>query len=127
VIRTTERMTYANVRRILVDDDAELKERYAGLVDMFKTMEELAMRLRKKRMKRGAIDFDFQESKIIVDEEGKPVDIVKRERSIAEMIIEEFMLAANETVAEHFHWLRVPFLYRIHENPNEEKLLHFVQ
>ena len=127
VIRTTERMTYTNVRKILVDDDPELKERYAGLVDMFKLMEELALKLRAKRMKRGAIDFDFQEAKIIVDENGKPVDIVKRERSIAEMIIEEFMLAANETVAEHFHWLKVPFLYRIHEDPDAEKLLNFVR
>jgi len=127
VIRTTERMTYTNVRKILVDDDQELKERYAGLVDMFKLMEELALKLRAKRMKRGAIDFDFQEAKIIVDESGKPVDIVKRERSIAEMIIEEFMLAANETVAEHFYWLKVPFLYRIHEDPDAEKLMNFIR
>ncbi|PWW03159.1 ribonuclease R [Paenibacillus cellulosilyticus] len=131
VIRTTERMTYTNVKRILTateeEPELELKERYAGLLDMFSLMEELAMKLRRKRMKRGAIDFDFQESKVIVDSEGKPVDIVKRERSIAEMIIEEFMLAANETVAEHFHWLRVPFLYRIHEDPDGEKLLHFMQ
>ena len=131
VIRTTERMTYTNVKRILTateeEPETELKQRYAGLLDMFALMEELAMKLRKNRMQRGAIDFDFQESKVIVDEQGKPVDIIKRERSIAEMMIEEFMLAANETVAEHFHWLRVPFLYRIHENPDGEKLLHFMQ
>ncbi|MBU5445360.1 ribonuclease R [Paenibacillus sp. MSJ-34] len=129
VIRTAERMTYSNVRKILTEPDEhpELMDRYAGLVDDFKLMREMAMRLRKKRMARGAIDFDFQESKVIVDENGKPVDIVKRERSIAEMIIEEFMLAANETVAEHFHWLKVPFVYRIHENPDDEKLLNFMQ
>ncbi|PYI51325.1 ribonuclease R [Paenibacillus flagellatus] len=127
VIRTTERMTYANVRKILNDEDPEVTERYADLVDFFKLMEELAMKLRDKRMRRGAIDFDFQESKIIVDENGKPTDIVKRERSIAEQIIEEFMLAANETVAEHFHWLKVPFLYRIHENPDGDKLQHFME
>ncbi|GBF72313.1 putative ribonuclease R, partial [Paenibacillus sp. 598K] len=127
VIRTTERMTYTNVRKLLTEDDAELQERYSGLIDMFKQMEELAMKLRKKRMKRGAIDFDFTESKVIVDESGKPVDIIKRERSVAEQIIEEFMLVANETVAEHFHWLKVPFLYRIHEDPDAEKLLAFVQ
>lgn len=127
VIKTTERMTYTNVRKILVDQDPELMERYAPLVDTFKTMEELAMALRGRRMRRGAIDFDFQESKVIVNEEGKPVDIVKRERSIAEQIIEEFMLAANETVAEHFHWLKVPFVYRIHEEPSSEKLLTFMQ
>ncbi|QYR21532.1 ribonuclease R [Paenibacillus sp. sptzw28] len=127
VIRTKERMTYTNVRKIVTGEDPEVIERYAELVDTFKLMEELAMRLRSARMKRGAIDFDFVEAKVIVDKEGKAVDIVKRERSIAEQIIEEFMLAANETVAEHFYWLRVPFLYRIHENPDQEKLLHFVQ
>lgn len=127
VIKTTERMTYTNVRKILTDEDPELMERYAGLVDDFKRMEDLAMKLRSKRMRRGAIDFDFQESKILVDENGKPTDIVKRERSVAEQIIEEFMLAANETVAEHFHWLKVPFLYRVHEDPDSEKLFHFME
>lgn len=131
VIRTKERMTYTNVKKILTasveEPQTELKERYADLLDMFSLMEDLAMRLRSKRMKRGAIDFDFQESKVIVDENGKAVDIIKRERSVAEQMIEEFMLVANETVAEHFHWLRVPFLYRIHEDPSQEKLLNFVQ
>lgn len=127
VIRTTERMTYTNVRKILLDEDPEVTARYAALVDQFRLMEELAMGLRAKRMQRGAIDFDFQESKVIVDAQGKPIDIVKRERSVAEQIIEEFMLAANETVAEHFHWLKVPFLYRIHEEPDGDKLLQFVQ
>ncbi|GIP34256.1 ribonuclease R [Paenibacillus sp. J2TS4] len=126
VIRTAERMTYNNVRKILTGEEPELLERYKELVDDFKRMEELALKLRAYRMKRGAIDFDFQESKIIVDENGKPLDIVKRERSIAEQIIEEFMLKANETVSEHFHWLKVPFLYRIHEDPDSEKLMHFM-
>jgi len=125
VIRTVERMTYMNVRKILLDEDEAVTERYRDLVDDFRLMEQLALKLRSKRMRRGAIDFDFQESKIIVDENGRPVDIVKRERTIAEMIIEEFMLAANETVAEHFHWLKVPFLYRVHEDPDPEKLMHF--
>ncbi len=127
VIKTTERMTYTNVRKILLDADPALLERYKDLVDDFRLMEELAMRLRRARMKRGAIDFDFGESKVLVDENGKPVDIVKRERTIAEQIIEEFMLAANETVAEHFHWLKVPFLYRVHEEPDQEKLVHFME
>lgn len=127
VIRTAERMTYTDVRKILVDQDPELMERYGNLLEEFRLMEKLALKLRAKRMRRGAIDFDFQESKIIVDENGKPIDIVKRERTIAEQMIEEFMLAANETVAEHFHWLKVPFLYRIHEDPDSEKLLHFMQ
>ncbi|MBB3113183.1 ribonuclease R [Paenibacillus phyllosphaerae] len=127
VIRTKERMTYSNVRKILQNEDPEVTERYAELVDTFKLMEDLAMRLRSMRMQRGAIDFDFVEAKVLVDSEGKPTDIIKRERSIAEQIIEEFMLAANETVAEHFFWLKVPFLYRIHENPDSEKLMTFVQ
>ncbi len=127
VIRTTERMTYTNVRKILNEEDPEVTERYSGLVDTFKLMRELAMGLRDMRIRRGAIDFEFQESKVIVDEQGKPVDIIKRERSIAEQIIEEFMLVANETVAEHFHWLKVPFIYRIHEEPSNEKLMTFMQ
>ncbi|MFC5700700.1 ribonuclease R [Cohnella faecalis] len=127
VIRTKERMTYTNVRKIVQDEDPEVSERYADLVDTFKLMRDLAMELRGQRMKRGAIDFDFQESKVLVDEQGKPYEIIKRERSIAEQIIEEFMLAANETVAEHFHWLKVPFLYRIHEEPEGDKLVHFMQ
>ena len=130
VIRTTERMTYADVRKLLEADDenpeTELMERYDYLLETFKTMEVLARGLRKKRIKRGAIDFDFDEAKIIVDEAGKPIDIVKRERTIAESIIEEFMLAANETVAEHFFWLKSPFLYRIHEEPDQEKLMKFM-
>ncbi|MFK4303948.1 ribonuclease R [Paenibacillus sp. RC254] len=126
VIKTKERMTYTNVRKILEEEDAELMERYKELVEDFRTMKELALKLRANRMRRGAVDFDFDEAKVIVNDEGKAVDIVKRERTIAEQIIEEFMLAANETVAEHFHWLKVPFLYRIHEDPDPEKLQNFM-
>ncbi|HEX7056322.1 MAG TPA: ribonuclease R [Bacilli bacterium] len=127
VIKTAERMTYTNVRKILVDEDEEVIARYSHLVDDFRLMEKLALRLRAARMKRGAIDFDLAESKVIVDENGKPTDVVRRERSIAEQIIEEFMLAANETVAEHFHWLKVPFLFRIHEEPDGDRLMHFLE
>lgn len=127
VIKTTERMTYHDVNRILVDKDEETRSRYEPLVPMFELMEELAAILRNKRMNRGAIDFDFKESKVLVDEEGKPSDVILRERSVAERLIEEFMLAANETVAEHFHWLDVPFIYRIHEDPKEDKLRKFFE
>ncbi|MGG5252052.1 ribonuclease R [Neobacillus sp. SM06] len=127
VIKTTERMTYADVNKILVDQEEETRKRYESLVPMFELMEELAAILRAKRMKRGAIDFDFKESKVLVDEEGKPTDVVLRERSVAERLIEEFMLAANETVAEHFHWMDVPFIYRIHEDPKEDKLRRFFE
>lgn len=127
VIRTNERMTYSDVRRILADKDPELIEKYQELVPMFQLMEELCRKRRSKRMQRGAIDFDFREAKIYVNEEGTPTDIGFRERSIAEQIIEEFMLAANETVAEHFHWMKQPFIYRVHEDPNPEKLMAFME
>ncbi|TKC15280.1 ribonuclease R [Robertmurraya kyonggiensis] len=127
VIKTTERMTYSDVNKILTEKDEELIQRYEPLVPMFELMEELAQILRNKRMQRGAIDFDFKEAKVLVDEEGKPTDVVTRERSVAERLIEEFMLAANETVAEHFHWLDVPFIYRIHEDPKEDKLRRFFE
>ncbi|TSI04646.1 ribonuclease R [Lysinibacillus sp. BW-2-10] len=127
VIKTTERMTYADVYKILEDPDEELLKRYEPLVPMFKDMADLAAILRKKRMERGAIDFDFKESKVLVNEEGWPTDIVLRERTVSERLIEEFMLAANETVAEHFHWMQVPFIYRIHEDPKPEKLQRFFE
>ncbi|MDI3328383.1 MAG: ribonuclease R [Alicyclobacillaceae bacterium] len=125
VIRTRERMTYTQVRRILVDEDPELIERYRDLVPMFREMRELAMRLRERRLRRGAVDFNFDETKVILDGEGRPVEIVRKPRTVAEQIIEEFMLAANETVAEHFRWLDVPFLYRVHEDPDPEKIEGF--
>lgn len=127
VIKTTERMTYHDVNKILEDEDEELIKRYEPLVPMFKMMEDLAAILRKKRMQRGAIDFDFKEAKVLVDDEGAPQEVVIRERSVAERLIEEFMLAANETVAEHFHWMEVPFIYRIHEDPKEDKLRRFFE
>ncbi len=125
IIKTTERMTYNHVNRILIDEDPQLCERYKELVPTFKMMYELSQILRQRRHDRGSIDFDLEESKIIVDEYGFPVDVVLREREIAERIIEDFMLAANETVAEHFHWMDVPFIYRVHEHPKPEKLERF--
>lgn len=127
VIRTTERMTYKDVRDILTEADEEVTKRYESLIPFFKLMEELAAILRKKRFERGAIDFDFKEAKVLVQEDGKPTDVVIRERSVAEKLIEEFMLAANEAVAEHFHWMKVPFIYRIHEDPDAEKLTKFLE
>lgn len=127
VIKTTERMTYSDVNRILVDQDEELMKRYESLVPMFQLMGELAQTLTAKRKHRGAIDFDFKEAKVLVDEDGKPTDVVLRERSVGEKLIEEFMLAANETIAEHFHWLDVPFIYRIHDDPKEDKLRRFFE
>lgn len=127
VINTTERMTYEDVNKILVEKDVELVEKYKELVLAFESMEQLAEILRNKRMKRGAIDFDFKEAQVIVDDAGKAVDVVLRERSVGEKLIEEFMLCANETVAEHIHWMEVPFIHRIHESPDEGKLEHFFE
>jgi ribonuclease R len=127
VIQSKERMTYTDVYKIIELTDEELMKKYEHIVPMLNDMAELASILRKKRIDRGAIDFDFKESKVIVDETGWPIDIVLRERTAAERLIEEFMLAANETVAEHFHWMQVPFLYRIHEDPKVEKLQRFFE
>ncbi|MDW7675359.1 MAG: ribonuclease R [Bacillota bacterium] len=122
VINVDRRMTYTNVRKILVDSDQELIREYQDFVDDFKLMEKLALILRQRRLNRGAIDFDFPESKVKLDEQGKADEIVKRERTIAEKIIEEFMLVANETVAEHIYWLEFPGVFRVHEEPKPEKL-----
>lgn len=125
VIKTSERMTYTDVTKILENNDEELIKRYDYLVDDFKAMEELCNILRTKRMRRGAIDFNFEESKIILNELGKPIDIKPYDRAIANRIIEEFMLVCNETIAEHMYWTNLPFVYRIHEEPDEEKLEKF--
>ncbi|MDF2546761.1 MAG: ribonuclease [Anaerosolibacter sp.] len=125
VIKTCERMTYTDVSDILEKQDEELLKRYDYLLDHFKTMEELCKILRKRRDDRGNIDFDFDESKIVLDESGKPIDIKRYERRIANRIIEEFMLVCNETVAEHYYWANIPFVYRIHEEPDMEKIEAF--
>ena len=122
VIRSDRRMTYTNVSRIVEDQNEELMKEYEELVPMFMLMLELSEILKQRRHKRGAINFDFPESKIIVDHNGKPVEIRAYERNKATKIIEEFMLIANETVAEDFFWQEIPFLYRTHDNPNEEKI-----
>lgn len=123
VICVDERMSYTDVNRILEEEDRELMQRYEKLVPMFLLMKELSLILRQKRKKRGSIDFDFPESKIILDKNGKPLMIKPYERNTATKLIEDFMLLANETVAQHFYWLEVPFVYRTHDNPDPEKIL----
>lgn len=125
VIKTDERMTYTDVTKILRDHDEELIKRYDYLYEDFKMMEELCNILRKKRTRRGAIDFEIAEANITLNELGKPIEIKPYEREIANRMIEEFMLAANETVAEHMFGTHLPFVYRIHESPDEEKLAKF--
>ena len=122
VIKVTSRMTYTKVKQILADKDPELLKTYSHLVAELKMMEKLAKALRKQRMTQGSIDFDFPEVKVLLDEHGKPVELKKMQRTVAEQIIEEFMLSANRVVAETIFWLNVPFLYRVHEKPNEEKV-----
>jgi len=126
VIQSKYRMTYNNVNEILKDDE-ELTEEYAPVVPMLKEMAELHEILFNKRHERGAIDFEETEAQIIVDENGKPIDIKLRERGTSEKMIESFMLAANETVAEHYNLKHVPFLYRVHEKPDEEKVKNFFE
>ena len=122
VIHVKERMSYTNVKKILLQEDEELEKRYEELLPMFFQMKELSELLRNRRKKRGAIDFDFPESKLVLDEKGKVVDIYPYEQNIATRLIEDFMLAANETVAEEYCMLGLPFVYRTHENPDMEKM-----
>lgn len=122
VICVDRRMSYTAVRKILEEEDPELIREYEELVPMFQDMQELAAILRKKRRQRGSIDFDFPESRIILDQKGNPISIEPYERNVATDLIEDFMLLANETVAQHFYWLEVPFLYRTHETPDTEKI-----
>ena len=122
VINSKARMVYTDVSDILENNDRGLKIKYADLVDDFKLAEKLARILMKKRERRGALDFNFPEPYIHLDENGKPYSIEPYERRIANRIIEEFMLVTNETVAEHFYWLGLPFVYRIHETPSSSKM-----
>lgn len=123
VIHVDERMNYTDVNKILEEHDPALCKRYEAQVPMFHCMKELADILREKRKSRGSIDFDFPESKIELDKEGNPISIKPYERRIANKIIEDFMLLANETVAQHFYWMEIPFVYRTHETPDPEKIM----
>lgn len=122
VIKVDRRMSYNSVKKILEDKDEAERAKYEELIPMFELMQELAGILRKKRMSRGSIDFDFPETKIILNEQGKPVDIKPYDRNVATKIIEDFMLIANEIVAQDYFWQELPFVYRTHDNPDGEKI-----
>lgn len=122
VICVNRRMTYTSVKKILEENDEQEIEKYKEFYPMFQLMEELADILRGKRKKRGSIDFDFPETKMILDENGKPLELKPYDRNVATKIIEDFMLIANETVAEDYFWQEIPFVYRTHETPDEEKI-----
>lgn len=123
VINVDRRMSYTAVQSILDDKDGETADEYRDFVPMFELMEELAAILRSKRHKRGSVDFDFPESKITLDGNGNPLEIKEYERTTATRIIEDFMLIANETVAEDYFWQELPFVYRTHDKPDPEKIM----
>lgn len=126
VINSAARMTYRDVEKIL-DGNDEKREKYAHLVEHIETMNELRKILNKQRDARGSINFNFDEARIVLDKDGKPVDIVKYDRGKSNNLIEEFMLIANETVAEHFFWLGTPFIFRVHEEPNHDSISEFAK
>ena len=127
IIKSHARMTYNNVNKIVTDHDPEVMAEYQELVPMFEDMVQLHQILYKMRHARGAIDFEENEAKIIVDDMGHPTDIVLRERGVSERMIESFMLAANETVAEHYNKQHLPFLYRVHETPDADRIKEFME
>ena len=122
VINVTERMTYTNVQKILDNSDEEVVNRYKPYIGEFKLMEELAQILKNKRLEQGYLNLDIPESKIELDIDGRVTNIKKYETTFANEIIEQFMLTANETIAEKFFWLDAPFIYRVHEKPDYEKV-----
>ena len=125
VIKSRIQMTYNKVNQIL--EDNIIPDGYEEYVDKLKMMEDLANILRKNKENRGYIDFEIDESKIIVDEKGKAIDITLRNRGTGEKLIEDFMIAANETVANHIYYMQLPFIYRVHGEPDEEKITNFMR
>ncbi|GMA71233.1 ribonuclease R [Tetragenococcus osmophilus] len=125
VIQTNARMTYTAINEILEDENSETMAQYKDLVPMFQSMKELHEILEAMRTRRGALTFEDNEAQVVVDESGHPLDIVLNQRGVGERMIESFMLCANETIAKHYDQLNLPFIYRIHEAPDEEKLQQF--
>ncbi len=122
VIKVTERMSYTDVNKILNNLDEKVIKKYSKYINNFKLMEELALILKERRLTQGYLNLDIPESKIILDENGKAIEVKKYETTFANEIIEQFMLTANETVAEKFYWLEAPFIYRVHEEPEYDKI-----
>ena len=122
IINVTERMNYHDVQKILDKSDEEVLKKYEKYIGNFELMAELAEILKKKRLEKGYLNLDIPESKIDLDENGKVISIGKYETSFSNEIIEQFMLSANETIAEKFYWLEAPFIYRVHEDPDIEKV-----
>lgn len=127
VIQSDHRMTYDEVNQIITDHDENVRAQYPDVTPMLDLAKELSETLIQMRKRRGEIDFDIDEAQVIVNEEGIPVDVKMRERGEGERLIESFMLAANETVAEHFNKMEVPFIYRVHEQPKSDRLTQFFE
>lgn len=127
VIKTNYRLTYDEVGEILLDNNQEVIARYRDFVPRLKLMNRLRQELREERFNSGSIDFDFPEVKVRLDEEGKPVELIKRKHGIPEQLIEEFMIAANRIVTEDMSWREVPFIFRVHDQPDVDRLLEFNQ
>lgn len=127
IIKTMERMTYTSVKKILIDRDKEEIKRYKPLISHFENMAELCEILKNKRKQRGGLDFDLPEPEVLLDIKGDPQAIVKAERNIAHFIIEEFMIAANEAVAEFLYYHKIPSLYRVHEEPEANKIQYLTK
>jgi ribonuclease R len=125
VIRSNERLTYTLVKRILVDEDASLRDKFGSILLPLESMAELSQRLREKRMERGALDFDLPEPEVILNLQGETEEIIRAERSLAHQIIEEFMIAANEAVARLIEEKGLPSIYRIHESPEKDAIDEF--
>ena len=125
VIHSNYRMTYDAVNQIITEKNTEVRQQYSEIVPMLDLAQDLSNRLVRMRKRRGEIDFDINEAKVLVNQEGLPTDVILRERGEGERLIESFMLAANETVAEHFNKLEVPFIYRVHEQPKSDRLRQF--
>ena len=122
IINVRERMTYKDVQKILDGNDKKVLDRYSNYIEDFKLMEELAKILKQKRKENGYLNLDIPESEIMLDMDGNAIDVRKYETSFANEIIEQFMLTANETIAEKFYWLEAPFIYRVHEDPDIDKV-----
>ncbi len=122
VICVTERMSYTDVNKIITNSDEAILKKYEKYISDFKLMEELAHILKNRRLKAGYLNLDIPESKLVLDENGKCINVKKYETTFANEIIEQFMLTANETIAEKFYWMNVPFIYRVHEEPDLDKV-----
>lgn len=125
VIRSSKRMVYEDVTKILEERDPELIAEYDGFIEELENARQLCQILNAQRKNRGSIDFNLDETQIILNEDGKPIDIQPMERGISNRMIEEFMLICNETIAQHMYWQEIPFMYRVHEDPDIEKMLDF--